>query len=146
MVEDAVRLRVRLFQGGDRASRDVPGYSGLGILAATRSGSPEGRVEQLPAALGDHSDGTVGHLDGGQLVDRIRRTRDPSGPSFRLGHGETGVCVEEADDLVLGAQRSGLSGDPLVCLRWVGFNRPRPPTGRFTPRRGKIGPAEGVGQ
>src|SRR5204863_8593975 len=43
--------------------------------------------EQLPVPLGDHLDGAVGHLYGGLIVDRVRRSWYPGGPSFCDGHG-----------------------------------------------------------
>src|ERR1700683_1169970 len=42
--------------------------------------------KQLPVSLGDDFDGAVGYLDGGLVVDRVRRRRYPRGPLFCDGH------------------------------------------------------------
>src|SRR5438874_12745443 len=41
--------------------------------------------EQLPVPLGDDVDGAVDHLDGGLIVNRVRRYWYPGGPSFDVG-------------------------------------------------------------
>jgi hypothetical protein len=43
--------------------------------------------EQFPVPLGDDFDGTIGHSDGGLIVNPIRRAWDPRRPSFCVGHG-----------------------------------------------------------
>ena len=52
-----------------------------------RSGSAEGRGEQPPVPLGDDLDVAVDDLEGGLIVDRVRRTGDAGRPAFCLGHG-----------------------------------------------------------
>src|SRR6266576_2773724 len=43
--------------------------------------------KQLPVPFGDDLDGTISHLDGGLIVNRVPRHRHPGGPRFCVGHG-----------------------------------------------------------
>src|SRR5215472_232795 len=58
--------------------------------SAALTSQPFGRSasggEELPVPLGDDFDVAVGHLDGGLVVDRVRRRRYPRGPLFCNGH------------------------------------------------------------
>src|SRR5690348_10771250 len=58
------------------------------------------RVEQLPAPFGDDLDAAAGHLDGGLIVDGVRRALYPGGPPFSLGHGSVRAvrAVEVRED------------------------------------------------
>lgn len=47
------------------------------------------RGNKLPVAFGDDFDGSVGHFDGGLVIDRVHRSRYAGGPSFDVG--ERGV-------------------------------------------------------
>ena len=78
------------------------------------------RVEKFPMPFGDDLDGAVDHLDGGLVVDRVRRTRDAGRPSFRLGHGVARHAVwsqvrkdREVDD----AQRAVVTGSAVSTGR-----------------------------
>src|SRR5438067_6008002 len=50
--------------------------------------TPSGlRCEPFPVPLGDDFDGAVGYLDGGLIVNRVRRHRHTGGPFFCVRHG-----------------------------------------------------------
>src|SRR3954453_9257106 len=72
--------------------------------------------KQLPVPLGYDVDGAVDDLDGGLIVDRIRRTLDAGGPSLCVGHGVLGqeLVIQVGEDReVDDAQRAVVPGGRL---------------------------------
>ncbi|HSP73332.1 MAG TPA: hypothetical protein VLN26_13240, partial [Gaiellaceae bacterium] len=53
-----------------------------GVILWRHYGTP---AQPLPVSLGHDFDGAGGHFDGGLIVDRICRHREPGGPCFDLG-------------------------------------------------------------
>jgi hypothetical protein len=54
--------------------------------------------EVPPGALGDHIDGAVCHLDGGVVVDRVRRTGKAGRPHLGVGHQVLGRHAQVRED------------------------------------------------
>ena len=80
-----------LWLGADRTpDRHYPPRSKAPSACTTRA-SPlprrkaEASGKQPPVTLGDDFHAAIGHPDGGLVVDRIRRRRDPRGPLFGDG-------------------------------------------------------------
>src|SRR5947209_17817656 len=69
------------------AQRHGDGVHEATTTASACRDSPSQRGKQLPVPLGDDFGGTVNHLDGGLIVDRVRRDWYPGGPLFNVVEG-----------------------------------------------------------
>ena len=62
-----------------------PSLPGRTTRAPLASGVRLSGAQQFPVPLGDDFNCAIGHLDGGLIVDRVRRRRSPGGPDFCVG-------------------------------------------------------------